>query len=338
MTVPGTRSLKPERRRVDREFVSPTVPRPRRPDEVARWLSRAPSLSEVRAVYPAEWDQVQRELAGVVQRGDAEAIKAYLVAAATPRPATPGHAPRQQAVVSDTIRRYLTVEATRQASLAARTGVRSGSVRFGLVNGWVLQRLLFEHGLRRKPVNLPAFRLLWPLLPQRRYLMPLVMPEGIYCFYTARLVRALAGIIGDRTCLEIAAGDGTLSRFLAGQGVAVTATDDFSWGLDAQADHRPEAAAAVTRRDAAAALRTHAPEVVICSWPPPGNLFERQVFTTPSVEHYVLVTSRHEVAAGDWKAYRGQTTFDFAEEARLSRLVVPADAGGAVYVFTRNSR
>jgi len=285
----------------------------------------------VRAAYPAEWEQVQRELAVAVERGDTDQIQAYLVAAATPRPITPGHAPRQDAVVSDTIRRYLTVEATRQASLAARTGVNpGGKVRFGLVNGWILQRLLFEHGLRRKPVRLPAFRLLWPLLPQRRYLMPLVMPEGIYCFYSTPLVRALARIIGDRTCLEIAAGDGTLSRFLTAEGVTVTATDDFSWGLDPGPAQSP-----VARMDAATALRAHAPQVVICAWPPPRNTFERRVFATPGVEQYLLVTSRHEAAAGDWTAYRTQTQFEFTRDSRLSRLVLPPDAGGAVYVFTR---
>ena len=318
--------------------MTPAVPHPRRPDEVARWLSRAPSLAEVRAVYPAEWQQVQRDLARIVERGDVEQVKAYLVAAATPTPPMLGHVPRQRAVVSDTIRRYLTVEATRQASLAARTGVSGGgtaggTVRFGLVNGWVLQRLLFDSGLRRKPVNLPAFRLVWPLLPQRRFLMPLVMPEGIYCFYSARLIKAMARLVGDRTCLEIAAGDGTLSRFLAAEGVAVTATDDFSWGLAAgEASERDHA---VHRMDAAAALGAHAPQVVVCSWPPPGNRFERRVFTTGSVEQYLLVTSRHEVTAGDWPAYRRQSAFDVAEDRRLSRLVLPPDAGGAVYVFTR---
>ena len=58
------------------------------------------------------------------------------------------------------------------------------------------------------------FKTLWPLLWQRRYLMPLVARKGIYCFYSARLVDRLAALIGDRPALEIAAGDGTLSRFL----------------------------------------------------------------------------------------------------------------------------
>jgi hypothetical protein len=36
-------------------------------------------------------------------------------------------------------------------------------------------------------------------------------------------------LIGERECLEIAAGDGTLARFLEAEGVRITATDDHSW-------------------------------------------------------------------------------------------------------------
>jgi hypothetical protein len=74
-----------------------------------------------------------------------------------------------------------------------------------------------------------AFRLVWPLLWQRRFLMPLVGPKGIYCFYSKPLIRKLADMIGDRRTLELAAGDGTLARFLIGSGVNITATDDYSW-------------------------------------------------------------------------------------------------------------
>ena len=48
--------------------------------------------------------------------------------------------------------------------------------------------------------------------------MPLVQPQGIYCFFSGAFVRELAKLIGDRPALEIAAGDGTLSRFLAARG------------------------------------------------------------------------------------------------------------------------
>ena len=140
------------------------------------------------------------------------------------------------------------------AATAAATGVIHGTLRFGRINGWIMQRLLFRDGLQRKPAPLLTVRLIWPLLTQRRGLMTLVMPHGIhcfytatastpllllrrYCFYTARLIHRLARLIGKRSCVEIAAGDGTLFRFLRAMGVDITATDDYSW--TGQVDYKP---------------------------------------------------------------------------------------------------
>jgi hypothetical protein len=189
----------------------------------------------------------------------------------------------------------------------------------------------FGRGLSRRPVPMAAFRLFWPLVTQKRLLMPLVQPKGIYCFYSRELVRGIAALVGDRPALEIAAGDGTLARFLRTAGVPVTATDDGSWGsvITYPAD--------VVRQGAREALRAHAPAVVLCSWPPAGNPFERHVFATRSVELYVMIGSRHEFAAGDWRAYRSQTAFTWAEEPALSRLVLPPELDAAVYVFRRSA-
>jgi hypothetical protein len=304
----------------------------RRPEEVRAWLQTRPSLRELRDAYPREWETVQHDLGQAVGRGDVEELKAYVLALAS-RPAAPGgrSRARQEAQLAAQIRRQMTIAALREASLSAATGVTSGRLRFNLVNGWVMQRLLFRRGFERKPVSRFWFRLLWPLLWQRRYLMPLVEPKGIYCFYSRGLVRALAARIGDRSCVEIAAGDGTLSRFLAGEGVQVTATDDHSWA------HAIDFPSSVVRQDARTALRTRRPAVVLCSWPPPGNAFEAEVFRTPSVELYLLIASRHEFAAGNFVAYEQQSEFTFAEDPELSRLVLPPELDAAVYVFERSS-
>ena len=301
----------------------------RRPQEVRTWLARQPSLAELQEAYPAEWTVVQRELAEIVPRGDLEELKTYVRRLATPAPAARGRAVRGlDAVVAQEIRRQMAAAAIKQLSLSAATGVHEGRVRFNFLNGWVMQRLLFEAGLRRKPVSLRWFRALWPLLWQRRYLMPLVGPQGIYCFYSKPLIRRLAELIGDRRALEIAAGDGTLSRFLTGAGVDITPTDDHSWRDVTFAD-------GVIREDAREAVRTRAPQVVICSWPPAGNDFECEVFRTASVELYIVIGSRHEFAAGAWGVYEQQPAFAFAEEPSLSRLVLPPELDAAVYVFRR---
>jgi hypothetical protein len=206
--------------------------------------------------------------------------------------------------------------------------VHEGRLRFNVVNGWIAQRLLFESGLRRKPVSMPAFKLLWPLLWQKRYLMPLVGPRGIYCFYSKPLIARLRTMIGDRPALEIAAGDGTLSRFLADAGADITPTDDHSWRDVDFPD-------SVLREDAATAVRTRRPAVVICSWPPAGNNFERAVFETDSVELYVVVGSRHRFATGNWETYEQQTAFALTEDEELSALVLPPELDAAVYAFRR---
>ncbi|MFC3690509.1 hypothetical protein [Aquipuribacter hungaricus] len=302
---------------------------PLRSRDVAELLRSKPSLERLSRDYPSEWAQSQRHLARLLADGGRDALKNYLTTA-TGRERSPQDRIEPDRVrAAAAVRRYMTLELVRQACVAHGAGMSQGPIRFGRVNGFVLQRLLFERGLRRKPVSLVLFRAVWPLLSQRRLLLPLVMQQGIYCFYSRRLVRAIARLVNDRSCLEIAAGDGTLSRFLRDEGVSITATDDFSW------DHAIQFGGDVERLDARQALRTHAPEVVVCSWPPPGNSFEKHVFNTPSVQLYILLTSRHAYAAGNPDAYTAQRGFDVQHDPILSRLILPDNVDGAVYLFRR---
>jgi hypothetical protein len=304
---------------------------PRRPSEQRAWLDGDPPLAEVRERYPQEWAQVQHEIAAVLERGDLEAIKAYASVVATPPQvrARPGVS-AEQALISALVCQRLAAGALKQMGVAAATGVTDGTLRFGLFSGFLAQRLLFRGGgLERKPASLPWFRLLWPLVGQKRYLMPLVEPRGIYCFYSGALVQRLAELIDGRPCVEIAAGDGTLARFLREAGTDVVATDDYSWRTTRRV------ITDVVQQDARSALRERGPEVVLCSWPPAGNAFERWVFQTPSVDTYVVVASRSESAAGNWADYRGQDAFAFSEAPDLSRLVLPPETEPAVYVFRR---
>jgi hypothetical protein len=94
----------------------------------------------------------------------------------------------------------------------------------------------------------------------------------------------------------------------------------------------------VEKLDARKALLKFQPETVICSWPPPGNLFERHVFTAPSVSLYVVIGSRYKFASGNWEAYSAQTAFEWGEDRRLDKLVVPPELDSAVFVFRRKDR
>ena len=306
----------------------------RRAEDVRRWLEQQPSLDELAEVFPAEWRDAQRDVAHILadqQHGDAANAIARLQTPMRRNARSPGIRHEQQMLVSSLVRRHMVTALLRQVLLSKAAGVTEGRIRFNLFNGYVAQKLLFRRRLERKPVSMRWFRLVWPLLWQKQLLMPLVQPEGIYCFYSKPLIEELATLIGQRSCLEIAAGDGTLSRFLAARGVDITATDDHSWA------HSVTYGATVIRKDAVAALRQFQPQVVVCSWPPARNTFEREVFRTPSVELYVVVGTRHRASAGNWDDYARQSKFSFQEHTKLGRLLLPPELDGAVYTFERTT-
>lgn len=301
-----------------------------RPVEDLEWLRGRHPLSDLKERFPAEWERVHYEVAQVVARNDEEEIKTYILEASHPAQHLPGSRmrPARERVRAEA-QRQMTVHLLKHAIVRSSTGVSEGRIRFNLINGFVAQKLLFRRNLERKPVALGLFRMVWPMLTQRRLLMPLVQPKGIWCFYSSKLVSRLAELIGDRPCLEIAAGDGTLARFLTEAGVDVTATDNYSW------NDTITFPGAVLRQDARTALREHRPKVVICSWPPAGNDFEKHVFATPTVELYIVISSTSEFSTGNWTSYREQRAFDFSKDEALSGMVLPPEVGHGVYLFER---
>lgn len=300
------------------------------------WLQSSPPLSELCTRYPEVWEHVQREIAEIVTGGTIAELQSYLKQSALQEgmlvkklQKSGGDRKILEATLLMLVRNRMAHIAVKQHCISEATGVEKGTIRFNLLNGLIAQKLLFSDGLMRKPVSMFWFRLIWPLLWQKRILMPLVQQEGIYCFYSKPLIEALAGLMKFHSCLEIAAGDGTLSRFLGDAGVNITATDDYSWKREVK---YPEN---VVKMDARQALHTFVPEVVICSWPPAGNTFERQVFRTRSVQLYIVINSHHRFASGNWNDYGEQSGFEFKEEPLLSRLVLPPELDAAVYVFRR---
>jgi hypothetical protein len=300
------------------------------------WLKTNPALEELCAKFPADWTAVQLDISAIVERGVAEELKAYLERVSKPlaKPSFGNRQANRDAALSQFVRSRMAHESVKKLSLsvlAADTGVTKGKLRFNLFNGFIAQSLLFSSGLQRKPVSLFWFRLLWPLVWQKKRLMPLVQPKGIYCFYSRALIEALAGMIASRSCLEIGAGDGTLARFLKEQGVRLTATDNHGWESSmAYPDW-------VSKQDAREALTACLPEVVICSWPPAQNDFERYVFNTPSVQLYIVIGSRHQFAFGNWKDYTQQSAFSLEEDKTLGAMVLPPELEPVVYVFRRKS-
>ena len=307
------------------------------------------TLEELQARYPADWTAVGARLVAASETRRPEVMAAFLRQAADEDRPWRARLQKGRGGAKDlpVVLRHLA--RARMAKLAAEQVLAAAAVvlatkgegrrgegataaktaRLGWWSGILIQRLLFARELQRKPASLTAFRWLWPLVGRRRLLMPLVQPKGIYCFYSRELIAALAALIAGRACLELAAGDGTLARFLAAAGVPVRAVDDRSWA------HAIAYPAEVEALDAVSALARERPEVVICSFPPPGNTFEREIFRTREVDLYVVITTRHRFAAGDWAAYEQQRAFEWEADARLSRLVLPPEVDPAVLVFRR---
>lgn len=306
------------------------------PETVLKWLQSKPTLDELGTEFPELRESVQGEVGGIVSNGTAAQLPDFLRRMAQKERQLEhklrggrGDKKTATALVQQAVRTRMAHLIVKRHLVSVATGIETGKVRFNRLNGYIAQKLLFADGLVRKPASLFWFNLLWPLLPQKKLLMPLVQPEGIYCFYSRQLIDRLVELIASRPCLEIAAGDGTLTRFLADRGISITASDDYSW------QHEVHYSEIVVKKDAGTALREYAPEVVLCSWPPAGNRFEQQVFRTKSVQLYIVIGSRHRFAAGNWAEYRLQTTFSLTEDQTLSRLVLPPELDAAVYVFRR---
>jgi hypothetical protein len=310
------------------------------PERIKRQFAfvESASLDTLIKRFPAEWQTVGQSLVEATATRRPEAIEAFVRTAqeaALPYRQRVAKSRKNPQVLSTALpylvrsrMAYLGAQRTLQA---AALGAGSGRRRFGLWSGFWVSKLFFAHGLTRTPVSMRAFRWLWPLITQKRLLMPLVQPKGMYAFYSQELIQAIRNIIDSQSALEIAAGDGCLSRFLNEEKTIIRAIDDHSWS---HVIRYPEW---VEKLDAVTALMKYQPNVVVCSFPPPGNEFEAVVFQTPSVKQYVVLTTRHRFAAGNWQAYESQDTFDMQTDPNLTAWVLPPEIDPMVLVFTRKS-
>ncbi len=303
-----------------------------------KWVCREARLHELMERYPNIWKDSGGKLVSVLEDGRANTLKDYAEKARSTGELWQNRIRKSrhnlkviESAMPQLVKSRMALLALDQYYLAAATGKTSGKIRFTLFNGYIVQKLLFSRHLTRKPASFRWFRFCWPFITQKRLLMPLVQPKGIYCFYSRSLIEELAALIGCRVCLEIGAGDGTLTRFLADEGVQIKATDNHSW------NHAIEYPEAVEKLGAKQALDKYQPQAVVCSWPPPGNNFEQKVFSTVSVEIYIVIGSRYKFASGNWDAYAAQNRFEWSVDQRLSSYVIPPELESAVLIFRRKS-
>lgn len=149
-------------------------------------------------------------------------------------------------------------------------------------------------------------------------------PVGpVYSIPTLPFVRALLRRIracGARKIVEVAAGDGHLSRSLAvmAPDLRVTATDSFSWEKPGARMNAREKRAlrlvpvlglvpgpGVLRMGALRAIEELRPDLVLCSWLPPGPLLLRIIRSAPQV----LEIGAGSGITGDIRAWRYEHEF-----------------------------
>ena len=301
-----------------------------------KFIKSSPGLKELKKDYPELWEEVNTDLIEKIGSGKTDGLYNYIRNIKSITEHLNGRIQQSGSnhkVVENAfpqlIKAKMSALALDQYYLAAMANQFSGKVKFNTFNGLLLQKLLFKQALERKPVSWFWFKFFWPLITQKRILMPLVNKKGIYCFYTDRLIAEIMKIIGSSKTLEIGAGDGTLTRFLKDRGAEITAADDYSW------DTFIKYPVDVEFMGAKQALEKYQPGCVICSWPPPWNNFEKHVFQTKSVKIYIVIGSTNESASGNHETYLSQKEFEYKNELRLSKLVVPPELNNAVYIFRR---
>lgn len=229
----------------------------------------------------------------------------------------------------DIIKSRILINLISEANFAVQTNEYSGIVRFNLWDGLILQKLLFKVDLERKPVSVILFKLVWPLIIKKKILMPLVNNKGIYCFYSKELIKEFRKLIGNSKCLEIGAGDGTLTKFLVNEGIDCIATDNYSW------EHYIKYPSMVQKLDSKSALEYYKTDTVICSWPPPENNFEKYVFSSKTVNLYIVIGTKNHLFSCNQDTYQKQNNFTMELNENLSSLVLPPSNDNAVYIFRR---
>lgn len=299
-------------------------------------ISTNKNLNELIRQFPNEWNQVRAEVIPLIENPDPEKLKNFASQATLTTSYWRQRIQKSQSHPNLTKEAKKRIIQSQMKSLALdqfyQTLLRSkieGKKPLSFKNRWIANQLFFARGLERKPASLLLSKWLWPWMSQKGKFLSLVNEAGIYCFYSKALVRELAQQIGKTKCLELAAGDGTLTNFLIAQGVRVEATDDYSWS------HKIKFTSSIQKIEAVRALKKYSPQTVICSWPPAGNSFEAEIFKTKSVNLYIVIGSQYSFATGNHEAYQNQKSFSMSHDLKLSNSVLPQELNNAVYVFRR---
>lgn len=306
------------------------------PDRIVALLGREkPGLSELRETFPESWEKVYAELRDLAENPDPARIAARLAEADHDWRQMQPRCLRLQEVYDRRIAERCGFLLIRRIALEqySRAVQKEAIKAYGAIplSDRLLTRLLIEP-MAKRILPYRMHRRIWRLLKNPAAATAHLMRSGCYLIAPKELIRELRLLIGSRRVLEIGAGRGILAGGLRRSGVDITAVDDFSW-----ADRLPMGRD-VLQLDGREALRRFKPQVVVCSWPPPSNLFEQEIFACPEVEDYIVIVSRHRHASGNHQAYAGAAGFRCVQATGpLAQMLLPVEAESVLYIFSRKN-
>ncbi|MEI6833363.1 MAG: hypothetical protein WCL28_05165 [bacterium] len=288
-----------------------------------------PSLKELADLYPAVWQEVVAGLKERVAGNQGEALVAWRQAALAELESAPGKTADWQVEQSESvIKAQMTLLAIEQFA-DVMTGKVAAQPRLG--DKIRFKFFLLPKIIRGSLFSLANFDRRWRALSDPMWAAGELQRSGVWSVPTLEFVQKIMELCAGRKVLELGAGLGVLFAGLKSLGVNISAVDDDSWQISGWGRGVDN----IQKMDASLALKTVSPEVVICSWPPPGNQFEVDVFKTKSVQMYIAVLSKQPFASGNWAAYKNQNQFDCTTMPALNALLRPIEAEQQVFVFRR---
>jgi len=294
------------------------------------------TLKELAGEYPGIWQEVITGLRERVSANQGHALVTWRQGALTELARSEHHklADGEHIRVSEAwVRAQMTLLAIEQFSDVMTGRIGRGPRLKDLIRfRFSILRPLVGH----KTFSTGEFDRCWRYLSDPIWAAGQLQRSGIWSVPTSEMVQRMADLCGDRKTLELGAGQGLLYTALRGVGVKVDAVDNESWKVHRQWWARASrGVTGVQQMEALEALKTLKPSVVVCSWPPAGNTFEEAVFTTKSVDLYLVILSKQSFASGNWSAYKKQTHFECSTLPVLNSLLRPIEIEQQLLIFRR---
>lgn len=292
------------------------------------------SIESLMLKFPDQWDQVKVTVSDAIKVDRPDHINELITKAdATARHwnllvKKSGQTNRIKTQAIPHLVKSRMIHLSFQKILTSSLGGTPAKIRQSAVDKILCNRIFYYPYREHRPVNNTLQKILWPLVRDKPAAVGVAKNLGFYCFFTNRFIDMLIERLAGSRVLEIGAGSGLLTLLLQKRGIDCLATDDLSWG------HAVRYGRHVENLDAASALKKYRPQAVVCSWPPPGNQFEQQVFNTEQVENYIAIGSVHQFATGARSVYAKQNVFN-VKSIKNEGLIAPREIDAEILWFTR---